>query len=99
MGVLYKESKIMSNSINIDVGIDGDKIALERTSINFRNFRNLLSDGVITLDDTSLCIADIDEELAMALFNSLLAIYESDAHINKLKIDSKLQDGEVTKSE
>lgn len=97
MALKYRNNKIMSNFINLDIGIDGDQIALERSSINFRNFRNMLEDGVVQLDDTSLSFSDVSQELAMNLFNALIAIYESQENIDKLSIDSKLQSEAIVK--
>ena len=93
MAISYKGSKIMSNSISLEIGIDGDQIDVSRSSISFRNFRNLLSDGVIQLDETSLLATEIPEEQMQDLFSALIAIYEGAEHKAKLALDSKLQEG------
>ena len=87
----------MSNFINIEVGITDGSIDIGKSSINFRNFRNLSSDGVITLDDTSIGMNVADIEHVQSLFQSLVNIYESEYHVSKLKLDSKLQDAEIVK--
>lgn len=97
MALKYKDSKIMSNYITLTVGIDGDNLSLERTQLSFRNFRNLLSDGNIDLDETSIDLTLADPEHVQALFNALVNIYESEYHISKLSLDAKLQDAEIVK--
>lgn len=97
MALKYKDSKIMSNQITLTVGIDGDELALERTLLSFRNFRNLLSDGIIDLDETSIDLTLANPIHVQDLLNALINIYESEYHVSKLKLDSKLQDGEIIK--
>lgn len=87
----------MSNQITLTVGIDGDELALERTLLSFRNFRNLLSDGIIDLDETSIDLTLANPIHVQDLLNALINIYESEYHVSKLKLDSKLQDGEIIK--
>lgn len=99
MAITYKDSKIMSNYITIDVGITDGNIDPTKTVVNFRNFRNLLNDGVIPLNDTSLSGNDIDIQLVGALFSSLLSIYECQQHLDRLAQDTKLQGAQIVKSE
>lgn len=96
MPLMYKSSKIMSNYITIDVGITDGSIDPMKTLVSFRNFRNLLDDGVIPLNDTTLSGPEISIEQVTALFTALLSIYEGSENIAKLSQDSKLQGESIT---